>query len=135
MKAWSAALAAEITEWPRAIARSFFGFTALYRGDHIFGMLPGTRSLGNGSLLAFRIDDISDRLKARLQKDPRTGVIDQNKTRWFTFELSCDADLHERSTGSGWPSRRQANAGNPTTLPWVVIRITPAYTTFERTFE
>jgi 5-methylthioribose kinase len=70
VKAWSAALAAEITEWPLAVARSFFGFNALYRGDHIFGMLPRTRSFGNGNLLAFRIDDLSDRRKARLQKDP-----------------------------------------------------------------
>jgi hypothetical protein len=70
VKAWSAALAAEITEWPLAVALSFFGFNALYRGGQIFGMLPRTRSFGNGNLLAFRIDDLSDRRKARLQKDP-----------------------------------------------------------------
>jgi len=32
--------------------------------------------------------------RSKLQKDPRVGFIDQNNTRWFTFELSCDADLH-----------------------------------------
>jgi hypothetical protein len=95
MKAWSAALGAEIKEWPRTVARSFFGFNALYRGGQIFGMLPRTRSLGNGNLLAFRIDDLSDRRKVRLQKDPRIGVIDQKNSRWFTLELSCDADLNE----------------------------------------
>lgn len=95
MKAWTAALAAEIAEWPRANARSFFGFAALYRGRNIFGMLPRTRSFGNGSLLAFRIDDVTDRIKARLEKDPRIGSIDQNNSRWFTFELSSDADLHQ----------------------------------------
>lgn len=95
MRPWCAALVAEVAEWPRAGARSFFGFTALYRGDNIFGMLPRTRGFGNGNLLAFRIDDISGRLKARLQKDPRTSVIDQNNTRWFTFELSNAADLHD----------------------------------------
>ena len=94
MKAWSAALAAEAAEWPRATARSFFGFNALYRGDSIFGMLPRTRSFGNGNLLAFRIDDTKDRIKARLEQDPHIGSIDQNNTRWFTFELACDADLH-----------------------------------------
>lgn len=94
MKAWSAALAVEIADWPRATARSFFGFNALYRGDNIFGMLPRTRSFGNGNLLAFRIDDAADRLKTRLEKDSRIGSIDQNNTRWFTFELSSDTDLH-----------------------------------------
>ena len=94
MKAWSAALAVAVADWPRAAARSFFGFNAPYRGDNIFGMLPGTRSFGNGNLLAFRIDDSTDRLKARLERDPRIGAIDQNNTRWFTFELSSDADLH-----------------------------------------
>ncbi len=58
------------------------------------GCLPRTRSFGNGNLLAFRIDDAKDRIKARLEKDPRIGSIDQNNTRWFTFELACDADLH-----------------------------------------
>jgi hypothetical protein len=94
MKAWSAALAVEVADWPRAATRSFFGFNALYRGDNIFGMLPRTRSFGNGNLLAFRIDDATDRLKARLKKDRRIGSIDQNNSRWSTFELSSDVDLH-----------------------------------------
>ena len=95
MKAWSAALGAEIADWPRATVRSFFGFNALYRGDNIFGMLPRTRSFGSGNLLAFRIDDLTDRFKIQLEKDPHIGRIDQGSTRWFTFALSCDADLHE----------------------------------------
>jgi hypothetical protein len=94
MKAWSTSLAVEVADWPRATARSFFGFNALYRGDNLFGMLPRTRSFGNGNLLAFRVDDAADRLKARLAKDPHIGSIDQNDTRWFTFELASDADLH-----------------------------------------
>lgn len=94
IKAWSAALASEVAEWPRATTRSFFGFNALYRGENIFAALPRTRSFGNGNLLAFRIDAVTDRLKARLANDPRIGSIDQNNRRWFTFELSSDADLH-----------------------------------------
>jgi hypothetical protein len=94
MKAWSSALASEVADWPRATARSFFGFNALYRGDNIFGMLPRTRSFGSGNMLAFRIDHVTDRVKARLDKDSHIGLIDQNSTRWFTFELSADTDLH-----------------------------------------
>jgi len=40
MKAWSAALAAEVGGWPQLSARSFFGFTALYRKDKMFAALP-----------------------------------------------------------------------------------------------
>jgi len=94
MKAWSAALAVEVADWPRATARSFFGFNALYRGDNIFGMLPRTCSFGNGNLLAFRIDALTEPVKTRLEQDPRIGCIDQNRTRWFAFELSSDTDLH-----------------------------------------
>jgi hypothetical protein len=99
MKAWSAALAVEVADWPRATARSFFGFNALYRGNNIFGILPRTCSFGNGNLLAFRIDDVTERLKARFEEDPRIGSIDKNSTRWFTFELSSDVDLH---AALGW---------------------------------
>jgi len=95
MKAWSSALAAEVADWPRASARSFFGFSALYRGNNIFGMLPRTRSFGGGNLIAFRIDHVKETLKARLDEDPRVGLIDPSSTRWFTFELSCDPDLHQ----------------------------------------
>jgi len=94
MEAWSSSLAAEIAEWPRASARSFFGFTALYRGEHIFAMLPRTKSFGNGNLLAFRIDDPPARLRARFESDSRVSLVDQGNNRWLTFELSCDTDLH-----------------------------------------
>ena len=95
MLAWSSALASEVAEWPRASARSFFGFTALYRGDAIFGMVPRTKSFGTGSEITFRIDDPAPKLRARLENDPRVGRIDPSSTRWFTFKLSDDADLHE----------------------------------------
>ena len=45
MKAWSAALAVEVADWPRATARSFFGFNALYRGDNIAAVLRTSWSI------------------------------------------------------------------------------------------
>ena len=95
MKVWSTAIASEIADWPNATARSFFGFTALYRGPEMFAALPRTRSFGKGNLLGFRIDNLPARLKSKAQEDPRLGFIDENNRRWFTFELSCDSDLHE----------------------------------------
>ena len=95
MKAWSWALASEVADWPGASARSFFGFTALYRGGNIFGAVPHTRSFGKGNLLGFRIDTLPARLRSKIEKDPRVGFIDNKNRRWFTFELTRDPDLHE----------------------------------------
>jgi hypothetical protein len=95
MRSWSSALAEEVAQWPGSTARSFFGFTALYRGEMMFGAVPRTRSFGTGNLLGFRIDSLPTRLKSKIQKDHRIGFIDKNNTRWFTFELSCDSDVHE----------------------------------------
>jgi hypothetical protein len=95
MKAWSTALAAEIREWPQVTQKSFFGFTALYRGKTMFGLLPRTRSIFKGNAVAFRMEGASRGTRSRLEKDPRIAAFDKDKTRWFTFELSRDADLHE----------------------------------------
>jgi len=95
MKAWSAALAAEVNEWPRVATRSFFGFTALYRKDNMFAVLPRTRGMESPNALAFRIDEPSSTVRARLEKDARIRTAEIQKARWFSFELSSDADLHD----------------------------------------
>jgi hypothetical protein len=95
MKAWSAALAAEIKDWPQVSQKVFFGFTALYRGKNMFGILPRTRCIENRNSIAFPIDAPKHSVRAKLDSDHRIGSIDQNNTRWFTFELSSDSDLHD----------------------------------------
>ena len=95
MKAWSTALSAELSEWPEVTLKSFFGFTALYRGKSMFGLLPRTRSIFKGNAVAFRINAASGNLQSRMDKDPRIAAFDKNKARWFTFELCSDRDLHE----------------------------------------
>jgi len=95
MKAWSAALAAEVSGFPQVSARSFFGFTALYRKDKIFAALPRTRAMWTANSLGFKLDCTDAALRARLKKDPRIGSIQKQQARWFTFELSSDADLHD----------------------------------------
>ena len=94
MKAWSTALAAELSEWPQVTLKSFFGFTALYRGKTIFGLLPRTRSIFKGSAVAFRMEAPNRPTQSLLEKDSRIAAFDKDQKRWFTFELSCDADLH-----------------------------------------
>jgi hypothetical protein len=102
MKAWSGALTAEIGCWPSVTVRPFFGFAAVYRRDRMFAALPGTRSLQNANSLAFKLESPVPRLRKLLQQDPRIesmqpaapGDNSANRTRWFTFELSEDSDLH-----------------------------------------
>ena len=95
MKAWSAALSSDIAGWPHVSARSFFGFTALYREDKMFAALPRTRAMGTPNALVFKIVETSASVRAKLEKDSRVGDMEMQKARWFTFELASDRDLHD----------------------------------------
>lgn len=95
MKAWSTALAAELVDWPQVTQKSFFGFTALYRGKKMFALLPRTRSIFKSNAVAFCMDAANRSTRTLLEKDPRISAFDKDRTRWFTFELSGDADLHD----------------------------------------
>ncbi len=74
--------------------RSFFGFTAFYRRDRIFALLPRTRGMETANSLAFKLDPPTAAVRARLEEDPHIGSKQMGKARWFTFELSSDSDLH-----------------------------------------
>jgi hypothetical protein len=95
MKAWSAALVAEVSDWPQVSARSFFGFSALYRKDRMFAAVPRTRALETANSLAFKLESPSPAVRARLDKTTRPWSTRPDKARWFAFEMSTDADLHE----------------------------------------
>jgi hypothetical protein len=108
MKAWSAALAREVEDWPHASARPFFGFTALYHRDKMFAALPKSRAMDVVNCLAFKItdpdsSDSASSISERLKKDARihtwssktTKTTKNKKGRWFSFELSSAADLHD----------------------------------------
>jgi hypothetical protein len=109
MKAWSAALAAELRDWPQVTEKSYFGFTALYRGMTIFGLLPHTRSILRGNAVAFRLDHANRSAQTLLTQDSRIAAFDKNKTRWFTFQIWCDRDLHD---ALGFLGRAFDAAGN-----------------------
>jgi hypothetical protein len=95
MKAWSAGLSMEVGGWPDVAARPMFGLTALYRHDQIFAALPRTRAMETPNSLAFKLEKAGPRILARIRRDPRIGVTQMQKARWFTFELTSDADLHQ----------------------------------------
>jgi len=95
MKAWAAALEAEVTGLPRVSTRPMFGFTALYRGTKIFAILPRTRGMGSPSSLAFKLEDAGPRLFTKLQAETRLSTTVMRASRWFVFELDSDRDLKD----------------------------------------
>ena len=108
MKAWSTALAGEVCTWPQVATRAFFGLTALYRKDQIFAVLPRTRGMETANSFGFKLESTPSSLRGRLVKDARIGSTRMQKARWFTFEVSSDADLHE---GLEWLSKAFEAAG------------------------
>src|ERR1035438_6983248 len=79
MKAWSAALKAEIGDWPGVKVWSFFGFTALYRRGRIFALHPQTRGMETPNSLAFKLQSPAPRLLVRMRRDPRIGSTEMQK--------------------------------------------------------
>ena len=108
MKGWSAALEAELADWPRVSVRVMFGFKALYRGKRIFAVLPRTRGMGTANSLAFKLEDAGPRVLARLRREPRIQTTMMQAKRWFVFELSSDRDLRD---ALGWLERAYEAAG------------------------
>ena len=95
MKAWSAALAGELTTWPGVRTHPMFGFTALYRGKRIFAILPRTRGMGSPNSLAFKLENAGPRLLRRLREEPRISTTVMRAGRWFVFELAQGSDLND----------------------------------------
>ena len=93
MKAWSAALAAEIDTWLAVSSRPMFGFHAYYRNDQIFALLPCTRSMETANTVAFRLPVARPKIRAEAERDPRIQKTNFTKGNWFNFELSSNADL------------------------------------------
>jgi len=108
MKAWSAALSAEVAGWPEIRTRTFFGFNALYRGEQIFAVLPRTRAMGTPDSIAFKFESPRARVRKLLETDPRIGSTEMQAARWYTFELSEDAHLRDALE---WLGRAHEAAG------------------------
>src|SRR2546427_13217859 len=88
MKAWSAALAAEITTWPGVTTRPMFGFTALYRHRKIFAVLPCTRGMETPNSLAFKLESAGAGTPAPARRGPRIGFTEKQKARGVNFEIT-----------------------------------------------
>lgn len=72
-----------------------FGLVGLYRAGQIFAALPRTRCLGSANSLAFKLENAGVRILANLQRDPRIQTTIMKARRWYLFDLSSAADLHD----------------------------------------
>ena len=108
MKAWSAALGAEVTTWPGVTTRPMFGLTAVYRARRIFAVLPRTRCMDAPNSIAFKLESAGVRIRARAQRDPHISAFGMQTARWLSFEMNCDADL---PPALQWLSRAYEAAG------------------------
>jgi TfoX/Sxy family transcriptional regulator of competence genes len=103
MKAWSAALIAEVATWPNVTTRPMFGFTSLYRKSRIFAALPKTRGMESPHAFGFKLDSLSRRFVRRLRCEPRVRTIeDFSKTRWLTFEMNSADDFSSALEWLNW---------------------------------
>jgi hypothetical protein len=70
-----------------------FGMTAFYRGPQIFAVLPKTRAFGTSNGVAFRFEEISNKLAEELKNDPRVLTNPIGK-KWITFEVKDAKDIN-----------------------------------------
>src|SRR6201982_2745557 len=85
VRAWSAALEAEALTWPSVSRRPLFGLIGLYLKDQLFAALPRQRSLGPRNSLAFKLENASARILAKLQREPRIQTTIMKARRWYLF--------------------------------------------------
>jgi len=71
------------------------GLTAWHRRDRIFAVLPKTSGMDSPSFPRIRAADRKPRLLARIRGDSHIAFTEMQKVQWFTFELTCDADLND----------------------------------------
>jgi TfoX/Sxy family transcriptional regulator of competence genes len=95
VRAWSAALETEALTWPSVNRKPMFGLVGLYRRDQIFAALPRTRCLGLPNSLAFKLENASPRVLAKIEHEPRIQTTIMKARRWYLFELSSATDLRD----------------------------------------
>ena len=80
----------------------------------MFAALPRTRSIGTANSLVLKIDNPMPAMRKRLEGDPRVRAMQAKKARWFTFEISSGADLHD---ALDWLGRAFEMAGKAKSKP------------------
>lgn len=96
MKQWSAALGAELLQWPKVTVRPMFGFQCFYRDGKVFAALPKTRAIHTPNPLMFRMNPMPPDLLARAKKEARIDMESRTPgAKWFLFEFQSGGDLRD----------------------------------------
>jgi len=96
MQHWAAMLETEVESWPGVICKRMFGFRFVYRRKTVFAALPYSRGLFTPSSIILKFNPMSTALFQRAEKEPRLDTSTRVPGKgWFSFELSCDADLRD----------------------------------------
>ena len=96
MKQWSAALGAELQQWPKVTVRPMFGFQCFYRDGKVFAALPKTRAVHTPNTFMFRMSPMPTNLLARAKKEARIDMESRTPgAKWFLFELQSGEELRD----------------------------------------
>ena len=81
-----AAVAHEVSSWPRVQLKPMFGMTAIYRNGTIFGLLPKTKSIRDGDEIWLKFPKLTPAIRKRISAESRIiPPRHPNGARWHTL--------------------------------------------------
>jgi hypothetical protein len=100
-RGWSAALRAELEQWPSVELKNSFGMILVYRGDLIFAALSGTRAFYSEDAIMLKFNREKRELPGRIAAEPRfvpgamhtRGQTSEGR-KWRLLALREGADLN-----------------------------------------
>jgi hypothetical protein len=93
MKAWSAALDAELQDWQGVTSKRMFGMTVYFRKRVIFAALPLTRAFETPTTVAFKLYRQRPETLRKLNDDPLISSSAREAPKWILLELHGEKDL------------------------------------------
>ena len=101
---WAEALRQEIEQWPKTMVKRAFGMVLVYRGDVVFGALPGTRALYEEDAILIKFARETPALARRVAAEksfasgnmqPRGGKKHGESRKWRIYLLREERDARE----------------------------------------
>jgi hypothetical protein len=103
MRALSAMLEKEVSDWPGVTKRPMFGYQGLYRDGVIFAALPRTRAMKSPRSVMFRFTAMSPAVLNSAEKDSRVDTLSGVPgPGWIMFEMDGGSAIR---SALGWLER------------------------------
>ena len=104
---WAETLRLELEQWPGVTAKRAFGMVMVYRGNVVFGALPGTRALYEEDALLIKFARETPALAKRIaaEKSFAPGTMQSSgkkkgeSRKWRIYRLGDERDVRE---AIGW---------------------------------